>query len=165
MIGKYGRYWNNLWKSWALKTNSLLCSAKSLWIFYRHNWVQALPLCVWARELLSSGGDCSNLGGGHCLVWLTSTKMWKKTKYCPWKDKPECGLAVAVSETNFHGKNPSIEIEVHNRKQMEVISDLAREQRQVTTVSVNLFIEIHWLDGIAKGMHVVQTSGYFFHYN
>lgn len=75
------------------------------------------------------------------------------------------GFAIAASEKNFHGKKTSTEIEVHYRKQMEVISDLAREYRHVTTVPVNLFIEIHWLDGIAQGMYLVQTSGYFIHYD
>lgn len=50
-----------------------------------------------------------------------------KRKHCPWRDKSECRLAVAVSETNFRGKKTSTEIEVHYRKQMEVISDLAWE--------------------------------------
>lgn len=79
--------------------------------------------------------------GRHCLTGLRAGKMGKR-QHCPWRDKCECA-ATAASEKNVHGKKNSTEIEVYYGKQMEVISDLAWEYGHVTTVPVNLFIEIH----------------------
>lgn len=151
VAGKYVRYWNSLWKSWLLKANITQVSislAKCLWIFLRA-WVSAgiASRLEFRNHLVQEAIAVAWVVDAASYDW---SQKWKKEITAPGGTNLNVSLLLVWAKQIFVSKSPL------QRKKFITESKLAIwfGNRQVTTVSDNMFTEIHWLDGIAKGMYL-----------